>query len=355
MAQVNKLFALPLIIALAFISALIIASTPVHALSSSSLLLGDPRTGETTTYSFSSSNFSTATSIRCLEIELNTQADGAGSAVPGIDTTGSSLDSSTVLTAGSWTVDNSTNSTLRITNAAGESPSASGNIVFGGVDNGTTEGATYFAIVTTYTNVGCTTPTGGVDTAVVAFIYTDGELVQLTIDPTLTFSINSVLASQAVNGATTTVASTPSGINFGNSVTQSVNGVSAHELEVGTNATGGYSVFIRHTSDLTNGSDTISNHTGTNASPTSFPAAGTEAWGYTTLDSDLGGTGDNDRFTNPGGEWAGFTTSNELVMDNSNAVSGTETALVGHQVGISSTTPAGTYQTTIVYTVASTY
>ncbi len=347
MTQLNKLFALPLVIATLFLAAILASVAPVHALSSSSLLLGDPRTGETTTYTFSSSNFTTATSIQCINIELNTQADGAGSAVPGIDTTSSTLDSSTVITAGSWTVDNGTNSRLRITNAGGENPSANGDIVFGAVDNGTTEGATYFAILTTYTDTGCSTPASGVDTTVVAFTYTDGELVQLTIDPTLTFSVNTVGSGVDVNGVNTTVASSASGINFGNSVTQSVNGVSAHELEVGTNATGGYSVFIRHTGNLSNGSDTIANHTGTNAVPTSFPAAGTEAWGYTTEDGDLTQFGSD--------EWAGFTTSNEVVMENGSAVSGTETTEVGHQVGVASTTPAGTYQTTIIYTVASTY
>lgn len=354
MNNTKRLIAVPLLISALMIIAIVIAAVPVKALNSSSLLLGDPRPGQTATYTFTASNFTTATSIQCIDIELNTQADGAGSAVPGITTTSSTLDSSTLITAGNWTVNNAVNSRLRITNGSGENPNASGNIVFGSVVNGSTEGVTYYAIFTTYTDTSCSAPSGGVDATIVAFTYVDGEFVQLTIDPTLTFSLNNVLSGQAVNGATTTIASTASGINFGNAVTQATNGVSAHDIEVGTNATGGYSVYIRHSADLTNGSDVIAAHSGSNATPSSFPAAGTEAWGYTTEDSNLG-NGTADRFTNPGDEWAGFTTTNEVVVDNTSAVPGTETTRVGHQVGIASTTPAGTYQTTIIYTVASTY
>ena len=116
-------------------------------------------------------------------------------------------------------------------------------------------------------------------------------------------------------------------------------------------------VYVRHTGLLTNGaSDTITNWTGTNAAPTTFTAAGTEAWGYTTEDATLGG-GTVDRFTSAGGDkWSGFSdTVNEPVIDNAGATSGTETTRVGHQVAVASTTEAGTYQTTIIYTVASVY
>jgi hypothetical protein len=339
-------------LAATLIGALMMPIVRVDALSSSSLLLSDPRTTQTSTYTFSSSGYTTGTTVRCIDLVLNDQADGAGSAVG--TTTSFTLDSSSVITAGSWTEDTAVNGRLRITNGTGETPNASGNIVFGAITNGGTEGATYYGLFTSYTDVACT---GGneVDTAVVAFTYKDGELVQLTIDPTLTFTCSSVPALDPVNGTSTTVASTPSGINHGNAVTFTTNGVSAHDLNVTTNATGGYTVYVRQTGDLSNGTDTIANWTGTNAVPTTFPAPGTEAWGYTSSDATLTG-GTADRFTTGGGDvWAGFSTSNEPVMDNTTATSGTDTVRVGHQVGVASTTPAGTYQTTIVYTVASVY
>lgn len=336
--------------AMLLIALMLTMTSRAQALNNSSLLLSDPRTSQTTDYTFASSNFTTATSLQCITIELNTQADGGGSVPTGVDTTSFTLDSSTLITAGSWTEDTGVNGVLEIT-SAGENPASNGNIIFGNIDNGSTEGATYYALFNTYSDA-CSTV---VDSTVVAFVYTNGELVQLTIDPTLTFSVNDVAAGEFVNTVETTVGSTATGINFGNTVDQANNGVSAHDIEVGTNAPGGYTVSIRHTEQLTNAaSDTIANHSGTNGTPTAFPGVGTEAWGYTTEDSTLE-TGTADRFTNGGPFWAGFTTGNEIVVDNSGTFSGTETTRIGHQVGVAATTPAGTYQTTIIYTVASTY
>lgn len=312
-------------------------------LSDGSLRLSDPRPGQTSAYTFSAAGFTTGTSLGCIQLELNTSADGLGGTPSGVTTTGSTLDSSALVTAGSWTVDNSTNGTLSITNGTGETPAASGDIVWGGVTNGDTADTTYYGIFTTYSDVGCTT---SVDNTVVAFIFTDGSLVELRIEPTLTFTVSGVADSQTVNGATTSIATTATSIDFDNSVTASTNGISAHDLGVDTNAPGGYNVYIRHSGDLTNGTDVIDPHTGTYASPTSFLAAGNEAWGFTT--QDIGTFATN--------LWAGFSTTDEVVMANSTGTGGTaDQARVGHQVGIASTTPAGTYQTTVIYTVTSTY
>jgi len=323
-----------------------VASVTAATLTSASVELGDPRTSTTSTYTTTASGFTTATTIRCVEVALNDQADGAGSIPAGITTTSSTLDSSTLITAGSWTVANGTNGTLSITNATGETPATNGNIVWGAVTNGNTD-QTYYALMTTYTDASCT---GGneVDTVTMAFTYKDGTLVSLTIEPTLNFVVNAVASGQLVNSATTSILSTATGIDFGTAVTTSANGIAAHDLAVTTNASGGYNVYLRHAALLTNGAgDTILNHTGTNAAPTSFPAAGTEAWGYTTEDADL------TQFT--ANTWAGFNTTNEQVMTNAAATAGTDTVRVGQQVGIATDTPAGTYSTTIIYTIVATY
>ncbi len=310
--------------------------------SDGSLLLSDPRPDQTNvSYTLSGSGFTTGTSIGCIQVELNTEADGSGTVPSGVDTQSSTLASSTLITTGSWSVDNTTNGTLRVTNSTGENPASSGDVVWSAVENGDTADTTYFAILDTYESDDCTT--GPVDSTVVTFVYVDGSLVELVIEPTLTFAVNGVTTGEGVNGATTSQGTSATAINFGNQVTATTNGVSAHDLQVSTNAPGGYSVYIRHTGDLTNGSHTIDNHAGTNATPTSFASPGTEGWGYTS--SDLFGSN----------LWAGFTTNNEIVMENTAATTGTETNRVGHQVGIEATTPAGTYQTTVVYTVASTY
>lgn len=310
--------------------------------SDGSLLLSDPRPDQTNvSYTLSASGFTTGTSIGCIQVELNTEADGSGTTPSGVDTQSSTLASSTLITSGNWTVDNTTNGTLSITDATGENPASTGDVEWGTIENGDTADTTYFAILTTYENSDCST--GPVDNTVVTFRYVDGSLVELVIEPTLTFTVNGVASGEGVNGATTSLNTSATAVNYDNSVTATTNGISAHDLQVSTNAPGGYSVYIRHTGDLTNGSHTIDNHSGTNATPTSFASPGNEAWGYTS--TDLFGSN----------LWAGFTTSNEAVMENTSATTGTETNRVGHQVGIESTTPAGTYQTTVVYTVTSTY
>ena len=330
-----------------------IASVGAQTLNTASLELSDPRTGQTNvTYTFDAANFNTGTAIECMQLELATTSAG-GTAVTGIDTTGASFDASgTLVTETNWTEDFGTNGLLELTYATGETPAGNGTLVFTGIDNGSTDETTYFAILTTFSDDTCTTQ---VDDVVIAFIYADGQLVELTIDATLNFVVSGVAASALVNGATTTHLSDASGINYANDVTSSTNGVSAHDVAVTTNASNGYVVYIRHTGQLTNGaSDTIDNHTGTNGTPSAFPAAGTESWGYTTEDATLNPTAD--RFTTGGGDlWAGFTTTNQEVLYNAAAVPGTETVRVGHQVGVASTTEAGTYQTTIVYTVVATF
>jgi len=324
-----------------------VVSVSAAALTSASVELSDPRTSTSSDYTVSASGFTTGTSIQCVAVALNDQADGSGSVPTGITTTSSSLSSSTLITAGNWTVQNGSNGTLQISNGSGETPNANGNIVWGNVTNGSVDGTTYYALMTTYTDSSCTSG-NEVDTVTMAFVYKDGALVSLTIEPTLTFVVNAVAAAQTVNGATTSVLSTATSIDHGTAVTTSANGISAHDLVVTTNAAGGYTVYLRDTGPLTNGNgDTIALHTGTNAAPTSFPAAGTEAWGYTTDDSDLS------QFTS--NTWAGFSTSNEEVMKNTAATAGSETTRVGHQVGIATATPAGTYTTTMIYTIVATY
>ena len=325
-------------------------SAHAASLDSASLSLSDPRPSQTSTYTFTATGFSG--SAQCIDLEIDTQADGGGGVPAAFDSTGAALDASgTMITESNWTENFTTNGTLRLTYGTGETPADGGTLVFTGVDNGSSAG-TYYALFTTYSDACSTT----LDTVVVAFAYTDGSLVTLTIDPSLTFSVNSVGTGVSVNGSpNTTIVSTGTSLDFGNAVTSSANGISAHRLDVTTNASGGYVVYIRHTGDLQNvASDTITAHTGTNASPTSFPAAGTEAWGYTTEDSTLTG-GTADRFTNPGNLWAGFTTSNQPVMDNTAATAGTDQVQVAHQVGIATSTEAGDYQTTIVYTIVATY
>jgi hypothetical protein len=138
-------------------------------------------------------------------------------------------------------------------------------------------------------------------------------------------------------------------------VTASTNQVVCQDLTASTNATNGYTIFARYTGAPANNlAQTIASHSGTNAAPTTFSAAGTEAYGYTTNDATLG-TGTADRFTSSGAnKFAAMTTSNAEVGYESAGVTST-TYRVGHQVGVSLTTFPGTYTTTVIYTCTPIY
>jgi hypothetical protein len=334
-----------------------LATVSAALLTDVSVELDDPRTDETSVqYTIDASSF-TASTANCVRIIFNDQADGGG-AVPSsmVTTTGAFVSSTAIPTPASWTKTFTTNGQIDFTYGTGETL-VNGNFIVDTIENGDTEGTTYFMLINTYANVDCST--SPLDNAVAAFIFKDGEPVSLTIEPTLTFTCTGVASGLDVfpvggpGTVDTTVLSDASGIDHGTTVTSSVNGLSAHDVNVSTNASSGYNVYVRHTQAMTNQTtDTIADHTGTNAAPTAFPAAGTEAWGYSTDDADL---------TQFHGLnlWAGFPTAGgsggDQVMTNSGATSGTDTVRVGHQVGVATSTPAGTYTTTIVYTVVATF
>jgi hypothetical protein len=227
-------------------------------------------------------------------------------------------------------------------------------LVLSGITNGSTAETGYFVQFSTYGNVDCAT--SPIDTGVSTFIYTTGQAVSLTVDPALAFTIDLLGSSQVVNGVTTTVASTDGTIPFG-TVTSGANSIAAHSLTVTTNAGAGYTVYTRYTQAPTNGSDSINDlATHTNLSPGNFSAAGTEAFGYTTDDTTLSAAGDGaNRFTTPASQFAAFSTSNAEVAHSTAAVT-SENTKVAYQVGISGTTPAGTYNnSTVIFTATPAY
>ncbi|MBI1863168.1 hypothetical protein HYS00_03540, partial [Candidatus Microgenomates bacterium] len=93
-----------------------------------------------------------------------------------------------------------------------------------------------------------------------------------------------------------------------------------------------------------------------NASPTSWSGVG---FGYTTDDSNLTG-GTVDRFTNGGPKYAGFGTSapGDPVADHAGAITtpvSNESFTISYRVTGNVLTKAGTYSTTVIYTVVPTY
>jgi hypothetical protein len=323
-------------------------------LSTGSLLLSDSRpSNASTSYTLTFSNVTTS-AINCIKVVFATTA--SGSSVPtGLSTAAVAFDAASnyIPTPASWIVNGTgPDGTVTLKLVAGETPAAASarTIVLTGITNSSVVDTAYYAQVSTFSNVNCST--GPVDSGIVAFINTTGQAVSATVDPSLTFTVNAV-ASGTVNEATVNITTTATTIPFG-SVTSASNKIGAQDLTVGTNAAGGYTITTKYTGILTNAaSNTIDDFTGTNSAPATFFVSGTEAFGYTTQDASLG-TGTATRFTSSGGnKWAKFTTSPLEVVYSAAAAS--ETTRVGFQVGVAATTEAGTYTTTVVYTATPIY
>jgi trimeric autotransporter adhesin len=333
------------------VSALVLSLMPVQfvgaALSSTSVGLSDSRPSQTSQYTITSSGFNTGQTIGCIELDIGTASDGTGS-VSGLDTSGSTFVSQSITASGTWTVSNAQSAShkLRLTNSTPVAPqSGSQTAVWGAVVNGSTADTGYFGVITTYTTNSCATP---VDTTTVQFIYTNGQSVSLSVDPSIAFTVAGTSSGASCNGATSNATTTATTIPLG-TVTTSTNKIGVQNLTVTTNAGNGYTIYTRYTAKPTAGSFTIDDHTGSNGTPTAFSAAGTEAFGYTTNDSSLG-TGTPTRFTSSGGnKWAAFTTSNAEIAYSAASVAN-ETTCVGQQSGVSGTTEPGTYTTTVIYT-----
>jgi hypothetical protein len=334
---------------------LTLSVTPIAqaaALTSASLGLGDSRPSQVNQYTMTASGFTTGTTIGCIEVDLGTASDGTGT-IAGLDTSASTFVSQNITATGTWTASNTQSAAhkLRLTNATPVAPqTGSHNAIWGAVTNGNTANTAYYGILKTYTDNTCATP---VDSVTVQFIYTAGQTVSLTVDPSLSFTVAGTAASTVCNGATSNVVTTATTVPLGTPTT-SVNNIGVQNLNVTTNAGSGYTVYARYTAKPISGANDINDHTGTNAAPTAFSAAGTEAYGYSTNDAVLG-TGTVDRFTSAGGnKWGAFTTTNAEVAFSGAGVTN-ETTCLAHQAGISGTTPAGAYTTTAIYTATPVY
>lgn len=335
------------------------SSVYAATLTSASVSLSDPEPSVTANYTFAASNV-TMTGVECIEAVISTTSGGS-TVPPGLDSTTASLDLSGtnyVPTPAGFTLNNSVNGTLTLTDSSPQTPaSSSGRLLqFDNILNSSQADIAYYLTVTTYANTGCTS---AIDNSTVQFINTAGSNLQVQVDPTLSFSVAGVAASQPCDGSTTTGVSTAATLPFGD-VTTASNSDLCQELSAATNATNGYTVYVRYTGPPTNsGGDTIADVPGSNAVPQAFPASGTEAYGYTTSASNLSncsGTCNSNRFTDGSTYhyYAAATTSNAEVGYSSTGDSGTN-YYIGHQVGISNATAAGTYSTTIIYTCTPVY
>ncbi len=340
--------------------------------------------GVTYTFGNTVSSTNSATGIACITVRLATTT--TGSSVPsGLDSTGASLNtgSSDYLSSwASWTLDASANGLLKITRSSSTSTpqSSARSIVFTGIVNGDTPEVAYYAQFNTYTNNDCST--GPADTAVVAFIFENGQLATVTVDPALSFTIDGATTgnyndashcSGITNGITPNVNTTDGTIPFGTPTVGS-NSIGMQRMTVGTNAATGTYVYTWADQQLTsvqNPSKTIGAITASNAVPvasgTSF-ASGTAGWGYSSsANSTTGVNLANNRFASD--KWAPFITTantdhvfyaNGIPVDSSTSTGSSGNYAggkfcVAYQVGISSITTSGIYTANVIFNVLPTY
>jgi hypothetical protein len=126
-------------------------------------------------------------------------------------------------------------------------------------------------------------------------------------------------------------------------------------LTATTNSSTGYVIYAWSTQLMTMGSFTISDWTGTNASPTTF-GNGSFGFGYSTDDSSLTG-GTADRFTNPSAKFAGFvhTGPGDPVADRTSGPVSSQQNVITYRIAASGAQAAGTYDTDIVYVISVTF
>jgi hypothetical protein len=329
------------------------ATSLAATLSTASVALSDPTPSQTNVnYTMTMSGVS-AVALRCITETYVTTPSGV-TAVPGFNAAAATVNgASTLLNAstGSWAVADTANTITytNATNATAPSTTSGATFIAQAITNGNTGNTSYWLQFKTYSNAACTTP---VDNVTVGFIYNPSSLLSLTVDPTLTFTVTGIASATGCDGTTTTATSTANTLPFG-SVNAASNGVVCQDLAASTNATNGYTIYARYTAKPTAGARTIADWTGTNTTPTVFAAPGTEAYGYSTNDSTLG-TGSVNRFTNGGQKWAAMTTINSEIAYEPSPVAVTHYT-IAHQVGIATSTFAGNYTTTIIYTCTPIY
>jgi hypothetical protein len=350
--------------AVMMLTAAVLPSTAAFAgsaLSNVSVALSDTRptaASASVSYTFTGTGV-TATNIECIQVVIATTATGttAPTGFSGASAAVSAGTSTLVNSSGSgWSLATSgaQNNILQYTNSTGITPSTltGATFVLTSLTNPTLADTAFFYQLTTYNNTNCTS--SPVDNALSQFITTNGSTVSFTIDATLSFSINAIAGSTSCDGTTTTSASTPTTIPFG-SVTAASDSVVCQDLRAATNASNGYTIYLAYTGPPQSLSNSIAGAPGSNASPAAFPAAGVEAYGYSTSDTALSTTfGASNRFTSPSQEWAAATTSNAEVAYQPSGVGITDYD-IAHQAGVSTVTHAGNYTTTIIYTCTPIY
>jgi len=216
-----------------------------------------------------------------------------------------------------------------------------------------------------------------VDTVIVTVSPIEAVLVSATVNPSLTFTIAGIAASQTKCNVTTTVATTVDTVPFGDINSTSTFYNAAHTITAATNAPSGYTIKVAEDDNLrkdvsTTIADTVcdSGKACTQAGPPGtqgqWQTTSTAGWGYSLQNSTVTTIAFNYNDTS-GGTCDGSTTycakpfnCNNLsttcsatyqadTIASSAAPSATQTFYVCYRLNVSGTQATGYYQTRVIY------
>lgn len=300
-------------------------------------------------YTLTTTNLPTSTAVKSVQIQFCTSLTG-GCVKP----TGFVNSSSTLLSqptglgaASGWTVNTSTDGSLRILNASNSTaPSGAVSIVWSGVHNPTATNATFYGIITTYSD---STWTTAIDSGSVALSTSAQVQVSLTVNETLTFCTGTSITGQNCGTVAGNV------VNLGNGST-SATATGTSVIAASTNGNSGYSVTVNG-STLTSGVNTITALTTGGASSIGSKQFGINLAGANTtpvIGAAVTGTGTATAVANYG-------TNNNFRFNSGDIIasvagpSNANTFTVGYIANIDGVTPAGIYTSNLTYTALANY
>jgi hypothetical protein len=326
-------------------TAIMVAFKPASYATDAALTMSDPTpsaTGVTDTVNISGVS---QTLTKCIKISYLTTLAGGGVKPTGLSVATAALDSSSTYPASpaSWTVsDDNTNGVITLTKSAGFTPSStSGQLVIDSITNASSSG-TYYMTVNSYTNASCSS--GAVDVFALASSNNAPTQVNVAILPAFTFGVTG--QSSTCNGESdfSSNAGGASTVFLGH-LMDGANVSGGQALSVTSNASGGFSVYVRGSQasqNLRSGGHNWADVAGSYLSPA--PLGSGERFGYTYHDSTSATS-----VTNPASaNFVALTNTNNAVMGSNTSLSGNGCVTFDVQAGLA--TPSGAYTATITYT-----
>ena len=299
------------------------------------VVIGSSIAGANTTYNFTFTA-PTSTTIKSIKFQACDNASGActqaGSAkdfsaqTPGSTLTGQPTN---LGSGGSWTVDNTDATSLKIKNTSNTgNPSAGSTVSFSNVHNPSATNSTFFIRITTYSDDAWTT---AVDTGTVATSTAGQVTVSANVDETLTFTLGT--ASVALG-----------------TLTSATTGKGTSTMTVGTNAATGYSVSYSAPDTLASGTNKITAMSGAASS------INQKQFGINLVSNTTPAVGANVSGVGSGTVASGYQTTNQFkfipageAIATASAPTNSNVFTTSYIANVDDVTAAGAYSTAITY------